>query len=87
MTTLSRNIRRSPYAFYALAMFMCLFRFYNEWMIFELTNTNGGGGPMVNLAKMTALYWALSEAASIVGTGAMLQILIAIFDKVKGSGE
>jgi hypothetical protein len=87
MTTLSRNVRRLPYAFYALAVFMGLFRFYNEWMTFELTNTYGDDGPMAQLAKMAALYWALSEAAYMVGTGAMLQILIAIFDKVKGEDE
>ena len=87
MTHLPRNLRRLPYAFYALAILMGIFRFYNEWTAVELTNTYGDGGPMVNLGKLVALYWALAEAAYMVGTGAMLQILIAIFDKVKGSGE
>ena len=84
MTTLSRNIRRSPYAFYALAVFMGIFRFYNEWTAVTII---GDGGPMANLGIMVALYNAFAEAAYMVGTGAMLQILIAIFDKVKGEGE
>jgi hypothetical protein len=85
MITLPRNLRRMPYVFYVLAVLLGVFRFYNELTTLELANQYGDGGPYERLGKLVGLYWALAEAAYMVGTGAMLQILIAIFDKVKGA--
>ena len=89
MTTLPQFLRRLPYVFYALAALFFVWNLGNQW--FTLTTMGQYADPSLEgvmaFQKSVALYGSLLEAAYILANGAMLHILIAIFDKLKGSGE
>ena len=94
MSQLPPLLRKLPYLFYAFALILGGWRFLNEWIVLESTyNSMGGqfGDEPFNLVhsvgRSAAVYWAVAEAIYIVAYGAMLQVLIAIFDKMKGPGE
>lgn len=95
MTDLPRLLRRLPYLFYALALILGGWRFLNEWTLIETTyaqvNDISFETPSFNMAhavgRSAALYWGFAEAAYMVANGAMLQILIAIYDKMKGPAQ
>ncbi|MCR2833735.1 hypothetical protein [Parerythrobacter lacustris] len=91
MSALPQFIRRMPQVFYALAVVFCLWRFWNEYAVLSQTlayeSAANSGTPLRQMAMSGALYWAFAEAAYMVGTGVMIQVLIAIFDKVKGAAE
>jgi hypothetical protein len=83
MSGLPQFLRRLPYVFYGLAVIMGAWRFYNDWYAAALAMQYGDDvSPAVLLAKSTAFYWGVTEATYALGTGAMLHILIAIFDRL-----
>lgn len=85
MIGLPQFVRRLPYVFYMLAVLMGVWRVYNEWSAVTLSMQYAeDGNPAVLLAKSTAFYWGIAEATYAAGTGAMLHILIAIFDRIDG---
>ena len=83
MTGLPQFIRRMPFVFYALAIVLGAWRYYNDWTTaalgFQYVEDVGAMGP---LAKSTALYWGVTDAVFVLGTGVMIHVLIAIYDKV-----
>jgi hypothetical protein len=88
MSGLPQFVRRLPYVFYGLAVVMGVWRVYNDWSATAFaTQYAEDGSPAVLLAKSTALYWGLTDAIYVVGSGAMLHVLIAIYDKIAGGKE
>ncbi len=85
MTTLPQFVRRLPYVFYALAIMLGAWRFYTDWTMAELTFQYGDGGGIENLTRLTALYSAFTEAAYMLANGAIIHVLVAIHDKVRGT--
>lgn len=86
MTKLPQILRAVPYVFYALAVILGGLRFYNDWMTAKLSYGSNIDG-LAELSGPVALYWAMTEAAYLVASGASLQVLIAIHDKMKGAAE
>ncbi len=89
---LPQFVRRLPYVFYVLAVIVGLWRFWNEWTVaaesFQYADAAGMDyGSMALISRSTALYWGFVEAAYMVANGAVIHVLIAIYDKMKGSGE
>lgn len=85
MTTLPQFLRRLPYVFYFLAVIIGGWRYFNDWMTASAAMQYADdAGPMKTIARSTALYWGAAEAAYMVANGAMLHVLIAIYDKVQG---
>lgn len=78
-------VRRLPFIFYGLAVFLFVWNLGNQWM--NLTTMMGYADPTLQGAmayqKSIALYAALSDAAYMVANGAIVHVLIAIYDKVQ----
>ena len=92
MRILPHFLRRLPYVFYALAILLGGWRYWNEWTVasesFHYADAAGlDGAQMGMMARTNALYWGLTEAAYLIANGALLHIAIAIFDKIGGSAE
>ncbi len=94
MNTLPHLLRRAPYLLYALGLILGGWRFLNEWTAIETTYSGVVGGfddPAFNQAhsigRSAAIYWGVVEGVYLCAYGAMIQVLIAIYDKVRGSGE
>ncbi len=88
MTQLPILLRRLPYAFYTLAVLLGLWRIFNELSLVEASYAYAASvGGLENsrfVARSAAVYWGFVEAAYMVSSGAFIQVLIAIFDKMKG---
>lgn len=92
MTELPRLLRRLPYVFYAFALILGGWRFFNEWTLLEASYSQMSGinfeTPSMNMAhaagRSSAIYWGFTEAAYMIANGATLQVFIAIYDKMKG---
>jgi len=90
MSQLPDALRRLPFIFYALAAALFVWNLANQWFLLSSMSSFAGeslDGIVTGAQKSTALYGAVVEAGYMVANGAMLQILIAIFDKLKGTGE
>jgi hypothetical protein len=90
MIQLPDYLRGLPYVFYALAAVLFVWNLANQWFLMSaMTSYSDVSLESVVTAsqKSAALYGALVEAGYMVANGAMLHILIAIFDKLKGTGE
>ena len=89
MTTLPQFLRRLPFVFYGLAVIFFVWNLGNQWV--TLTAMGQYADPSLEgvmaYQKSVALYGAFVEAAYMLANGAMLHILIAIFDKLKGTAE
>ena len=78
-------LRRFPQLLYAAAVI--LFVWYLANGVIEISQnsaTYGATEGLENLTKSRYLFEAFREAIYIASSGAMIHILIAIFDKVKG---
>ncbi|MCB2088101.1 MAG: hypothetical protein R3E18_06115 [Sphingomonadaceae bacterium] len=90
MTTLPPIVRRLPTIFYALGALFFLWSIGNSWVeLAMLANPYGDIGMqgIENLAKSKSLYQASVEAAYMVANGAVIHVLIAIFDRLRGAAE
>jgi len=94
MTELPPIVRKLPYVFYALALILGGWRFLNEWTAIEMAYSGlqgGFGDDAFNMAhtagRSSAIYWGVADFAYLSASAAMLQVLIAIYDKVKGPAQ
>ena len=94
MTELPDYLRRLPYLFYALSLYLGGWRFLNEWVMIESAYgalNAGFGDDSFDLAhsagRSAAIYWGVSDLVYLSASAAMIQVLIAIFDKMKGPGQ
>ncbi|GAB5481651.1 MAG: hypothetical protein Pars92KO_14080 [Parasphingorhabdus sp.] len=84
MKDLPQFVRRFPYIFYFLALVTGIWRYTNDWLtVSESMQYATDLGPMKTIARSTALYWGVVEAAYMAASGAMIHVLIAIYDKVR----
>ena len=92
MSGLPTVVRRLPSVFYFLAVVFGLWRIWNEWSLVESTYlyAEAVGDQFRSahfVARSTAIYWGFVEAAYLTGTGAMIHVLIAIYDKLERQGS
>ena len=92
MSPLPHFVRRLPYIFYVLAVVLGAWRYWNEWIVasesFKYADATGMNySSMATMSRSSALYWGFADAAYLVANGAIIHVLIAIFDKVKGPAE
>ncbi len=89
MTGLPDYLRRLPYLFYTFAALLFVWNLANQWLNINAMATFSDVSleQVEGYQKSVAIYGAVVEAAYMVANGAMLHVLIAIFDKLKGSGE
>lgn len=84
MTALPNLIRRMPFIFYGFAVLFFVWNLVNQY--FTMAAMNPYTDPMMegvmNLEKSSALYQALLESTYIVANGVLIQVLIAIFDRL-----
>ena len=87
MSALPQLLRRSPNIFYGLAVVFAIWSIANGWL--EMTTYAGIDDPtlegIMNLTKSKLLYQAFLEAVYLVASGALIHILIAVYDKL-GAG-
>ncbi len=93
MNVLPNYLRKLPYIFYALALISGGWRFLNEWIAVEsayAATVGDFGDTSFNLAhsagRSSAIYWGVADLVYLSASAAMLQVLIAIYDKMKGPG-
>ncbi|WP_299192755.1 hypothetical protein [uncultured Erythrobacter sp.] len=90
MTELPPFLRRLPYVFYTLAILVGAWRVFNEISMINATYAYagdvGGFDDARWIARSTAYYWGFVEMAYLVSSGAVIHVLVAIYDKVKGPG-
>ncbi|KUO54741.1 MAG: hypothetical protein APF82_07155 [Sphingomonadales bacterium BRH_c42] len=88
MKSLPQFVRRAPFVFYAIAVIVGIWRFYNDYATATASMLYAeDGGPFIMLARSTALYWGVVEAAYLLGSGVMIHVLIAIYDKIGSKAE
>jgi hypothetical protein len=90
MSQLPDALRRLPFVFYALAAIIFVWNLGNQWFLMSAMTSYSDvslEGVVTASQKSAALYGAVVEASYMVANGAMLHVLIAIFDKLKGTGE
>jgi hypothetical protein len=82
-------LRRIPQVFYILAVVVFLWNLGNQWFgIVEMGRyADAGLEGVVAIQKSQALYSAFVEAAYMLANGALVHILIKIFDQLKGAAE
>jgi hypothetical protein len=83
MKPLPDLLRRLPYVFYGLGALVFAWQLANQWMSMSPL-TEYADDTAVIFGKSIALYTALVEAAYMVANGAIIHLLIAIHDKVRG---
>jgi ABC-type sugar transport system permease subunit len=85
MNVLPALIRRSPQLFYGAGVVMFVWYLGNSYAELTILNAQQVGLEGYSaLVKSKALFEALRESLYYVSSGVMFQILIAIYDKVKG---
>lgn len=86
MIELPQFVRRMPFVFYALAVIFFVWYLANAWL--GISSAFGYGTPGIeeieNYQKSISLFGAFQEAAYMVANGAIIHVLIAIHDKMKG---
>ncbi|MBE5072917.1 hypothetical protein IM511_01200 [Erythrobacteraceae bacterium E2-1 Yellow Sea] len=89
MTKLPHFVRRLPYVFYALAVVFLVWNLGNSWVSMSnmMTYPDPSLEGIMAYQKSLALYSAFLEAAYLLANGAIIHVLIAIFDKLKGPAE
>ncbi|MEM7664393.1 MAG: hypothetical protein AAF250_00920 [Pseudomonadota bacterium] len=92
MSELPNFLRKLPYLFYALALVLGGWRFLNEWSLVEATYAYSNFGDEASsfahsIGRSSAIYWGVSDAFYLISSGALLHVLIAIYDKMKGPAE
>ena len=91
MTALPSFLRWLPFVFYIAAVIVGAWRVFNEISMVSATyayaEALGGFEGVQSIARSTAYYWGVVDALYLVASGAMIHVLVAIFDNVKGSGE
>ena len=85
MTALPDMLRRLPFVFYGFAALAFVWSLGHAWL--TLSDMGQHADPTLEgvftFQKSVALLQDSLEASYLVGTAAMLQVLIAIFDKLK----
>ncbi|MBP6362081.1 MAG: hypothetical protein KA233_00740 [Novosphingobium sp.] len=82
-------IRRLPKVFYVAAAVMFVWQLGNAYA--EMSMLAGGSGfdeqvgAMTGLAKSRTLQYAIQESLYMVANGAIVQVLIAIYDRMAKS--
>lgn len=85
MTDIPRALRRSPQFIYAAACLLFAWYLANSYFEFiALPQMPDGLEGVAALMKSKALFEATREALYLASSGALLHILIAIYDKEKG---
>ena len=89
MSGLPDMLRRLPFVFYGLAPLFFIWAVINSWLTISAMGQYGDPSMEGVFAyqKSEALFRAGLEAVHLVGVGAMLHVLIAIYDKLKGAAE
>jgi len=89
MTRLPDFLRKLPYAFYFLAALMFVWTLANGWL--ETVVYGALPDPtfpsLQTYQKSFALLQALERAAYLVSNGAIIHVLIAIFDRLGAAKE
>jgi hypothetical protein len=82
MNNIPRLLRRSPLMLYVAAIVLFAWYLGNTYAeLVALSQPSYGVEGLATLVKSKALFEAAREAIYIASSGAMLQILIAIYDK------
>ncbi|MBS3930529.1 MAG: hypothetical protein KGZ65_04780 [Sphingomonadales bacterium] len=86
MTGLGDLVRRLPRVFYIAAAVMFVWSLGNAFVemgiLYQTSGLDETTGAMPQVTKSKALYYALTEALYLVANGAVIQVLIAIHDRV-----
>ena len=89
MSTLPVLLRRSPHIFYGLAVIFAVWSIVNGWG--EMSTYAGYGDPtlegVMHLSKSKVLYQAILEGAYLVASGALIHVLLAVYDKLGAGGD
>ena len=87
MTQLPQLLRRMPYIFYGIAVLLFAWNLGNQWV--NITTMMGFTDPTMQgveaYQKSLALYSAFTDSIYMLANGTFLHVLIAIYDKMKGS--
>jgi hypothetical protein len=88
MSGLPDMVRRLPQVFYAAAAIVFVWQLANAFAEMSLMGGTSGldeaAGAMTGLTKSKVLEFAVKDALYLVANGAIIHVLIAIYDKVKG---
>ena len=91
ISSLPKFVRSLPKIFYAAAVLEFMWRFWNDYSVavqaYAYEAAVDGSTPFMTTAISGALYWAFVEAAYMIANGAVIHVLIAIYDTLKGSAE
>ena len=87
--TLPIALRRLPFVFYGLAVLFFVWGLANFWLGLNALGLYPDAALEIALIlqKSDALYRVSLESVYLVSAGAWLHVLIAIFDKMKGSAQ
>lgn len=89
MMLLPEALRRLPYVIYGLCAIFFVWSVINSWMLMTAYGTVGDlslEGVMAS-QKSEALFRASLDSVYLLVNGAILHVLIAIFDRLKGQGK
>ena len=89
MTGLPILLRRAPYLFYGMAVVFFVWYLANAW--FGLAAINPYSDPSLeaieNIQKSDHLFRASLDAVYLAANGAIIHVLIAIYDRLAGAAE
>lgn len=89
MTRLPIVLRFAPFMFYGWAAVVVVAYFVSAWALIEQASYQYGSGMDVpsifqEMIKSQTFITGISEGAYMAANGAVLHVLIAIYDKMKG---
>ncbi len=94
MKPLPNLLRKVPFLFYGAAALFFVWYLVNAWFGLTMGASTAFSDPAmggyVNLQKSNTLYAATLEAVYLIGYGATVHVLLAIYDRIapaKGDAE
>ena len=92
MTNVPTWLRVAPFMFYGWAVVVLVFQFVSASAILEQASTHFGMGVdafgvFKHFVSSQVFVQAISEAAYMAANGAIVHVLIAIYDKMEGPSE
>ncbi|MBV7266979.1 hypothetical protein [Erythrobacter ani] len=89
MSQLPIFVRPLPFVLYFLALLLGAWRFWNDWTVAEASMqfAQGMGSEfeeMRFMSRSNSLYGAVADVAYLGASAAILHVLIAIYDMMKG---
>jgi hypothetical protein len=92
MKILPKPLRIVPVVFYVAALFVWIYTVWSNWAVMQSTTEFANldpdrAGQLAAIVKSEPFVRGFIEASYMFANGAVIHVLIAVYDKLKGPAE